>query len=824
MTCASRNYSGGDSPNILWKNWSRRVVGPVANLFEPDSLPDLVNIVVRAEAEGHQLRVVGSGWAFEDAAYSPDWMVSMVRLKRRLRSVTDFALNSQWAANQGQSAKDSLFHMESGASIAEVNEALDAAGLALPTMGGANGQSLAGAISTGTHGGDIFLPPFPDLVMAMHLVTASGREVWVERASEAITDDLRLGAALTCQDAQLLRNDELFNALLVGLGRFGIIYSYVLRVTAAFRLAEWTVQIPPSVLTAQLRLGLAQQTLIQPLLDILPDPPAALGALDVKKPRGLEVSFDTQNLNLCWVKRRWLTETNDSLNNTLVEDELCKIGARGVLDQSKHALWGAGALAAASGIWLPLAGPIWAIFVATKINWLENQLRANPEMSGGNMLALVLRVTWDIGAGFIIPGQTAQAFAARYRDTTTEGKRGPSHEILSGFAEASLQDCYRGDSVEPIFDAHRDGYINFLDAILGLAPGLKQAGYISLRWSATSKATLSMHNVESPNAVAVEVTSLSGLPDNGPWMSLLESLAFACEGRPHWGQINTMSVAVVAQMYGPKLRTWRESLASLTGSSAMFSSAYTVHRGLEPPDRLPFSAEVLSDGPIAYYRLDESTGATTAADSSWHGNHGILSPRGIKFEVPGLIGDDDAAMLFDGTGVGRITVRDQAILNPKTITMEALIMWGGPNPEPNQANQQRILEKSRESGDPGWPGYHLSILPGGAVRVELSIGRQGPPDLHTLTSTSLITPNVVTHVAGTYDGSRVAIYINGVLDATADASGDIFSSFQSSDLGIGNQVERDRPFNGIIDEVAVFDKALSEDRIGAHVAASAVTR
>jgi hypothetical protein len=85
-------------------------------------------------------------------------------------------------------------------------------------------------ISTSTHGGDISVPPFPEMVMAMHLVTIDGREVWVERASQPITDDVPLAMALACKDAEIVRNDALFNSMLVGFGRFGVVYSYVLRV------------------------------------------------------------------------------------------------------------------------------------------------------------------------------------------------------------------------------------------------------------------------------------------------------------------------------------------------------------------------------------------------------------------------------------------------------------------------------------------------------------------------------------------------------------------------------------------------------------------
>ena len=51
-----------------------------------------------------------------------------------------------------------------------------------------NGQSLIGALSTGTHGGDIELPPLVDVVVALQLVTVGGREIWVERESDGITE------------------------------------------------------------------------------------------------------------------------------------------------------------------------------------------------------------------------------------------------------------------------------------------------------------------------------------------------------------------------------------------------------------------------------------------------------------------------------------------------------------------------------------------------------------------------------------------------------------------------------------------------------------
>ena len=239
MACPSEHYSGGQTGPMTWTNWSERFRGAVNTFWEPDSLADLVNIVRRASTEGHRLHVLGSGWSMENIAHSTDWMISLRRLNRALSGVTDGALNARWAVNQ-VAGEDMLFHVEAGATVADVNDLLAARGLSMPTLGGANGQAIAGAISTGTHGGDVDLPPLADAVMAMHLVTEGGRELWIERVSQPITADVSLGMVLarSCPDTEIVRNDDVFNALLVGFGRFGIIYSYVLHVRPAFYLGR----------------------------------------------------------------------------------------------------------------------------------------------------------------------------------------------------------------------------------------------------------------------------------------------------------------------------------------------------------------------------------------------------------------------------------------------------------------------------------------------------------------------------------------------------------------------------------------------------------
>jgi FAD/FMN-containing dehydrogenase len=572
MSCPSQNYSGGQASPTNFANWSERVRGSVATFWKPNSLAELVYVVQRASTEGHMLHVVGSGWSFEDIAFSPDWMVSLEELNKPLSDVTNSALNAQWAANRS-AGQVLLFHVEAGATVAQVNDLLATSGLALPTLGGSNGQALAGAISTGTHGGDVEIPPLADAVMAMHLVTEGGRELWIERKSEPITDDAALATVLarSCPATEIVRDDELFNALLVGLGRFGVVYSYVLRVVPAFRLAEWTAMIPAASLTAALRAGVAAGTFLTPLLAMLPPPPTSLNAIDIASPRGVEVVFDTNNLGSCFVRRRWLTSDTTDLGVTYSPNALCTIGAAGVL--------------AAAGIALgPFGGiPFYGVAVGIAMTALTASLAANPGQRAGEMLAQVLTAFWGLGLGWAIPKIAGVEFGQQYQGSMGSGKRGPSSSILSGDARESRQNCFRVESIEPIFDAHSTGYLDFLDAILMSAPASKQAGYFSLRWSAMSRATLSMHNFPSAHAVAIEVTSLRGLPDNPAWMSSVEAAAVARGGRPHWGQINNLNATSTVTLFGANVAAWRSALGKLVGAKTTFSNAFTALRGLEPP-------------------------------------------------------------------------------------------------------------------------------------------------------------------------------------------------------------------------------------------------
>jgi Protein of unknown function (DUF3892)/D-arabinono-1,4-lactone oxidase len=282
---------------------------------------------------------------------------------------------------------------------------------------------------------------------------------------------------------------------------------------------------------------------------------------------------------MCWIRRRWLT-TDPDLDPVMGEDLLC--GGRGVT-ASALLVAASRALTAYAGVisGIPVYGLIKAPQILAQAIYLDAQsLRL--DLTGGEALALVLKAAWAVDAGHTVQHFAEMALEGQFKKSSTDGRRGPSHLIMTNNREVNQSECYRGDSIELIFDAHEASYIAFLETMLAVAPSFRQSGYISIRFSASSRATLSMHNVQHPHAVSVEVTSLKGLEGNADWMRFLERNAVEVKGRPHWGQINKLRSTDVLMLYEDKLNRWREVLLALSGISSTFSNAYTVQRGLEP--------------------------------------------------------------------------------------------------------------------------------------------------------------------------------------------------------------------------------------------------
>jgi FAD/FMN-containing dehydrogenase len=239
-------------------------------------------------------------------------MVSLNWLANRLSYLVDDnrgLLAPRWTAVGGTGPGGRLVHFEAGIRLAALCEQLATGNLALPTLGGSNGQALAGAISTSTHGGDWNQPPFPDIVRAVHLVFAGGKEVWIESDSNPLTQngmDALLRGVLPCPDTLIVRDDRIFNAVRVACGRFGVIYSVVLEVRTQFRVAQ-VVTTPNSAAVRQaLRSGAGTPSVFTPLLRLLKADPVPAEIVEANGvPYFFQILFNALRPSDVWATRRW---------------------------------------------------------------------------------------------------------------------------------------------------------------------------------------------------------------------------------------------------------------------------------------------------------------------------------------------------------------------------------------------------------------------------------------------------------------------------------------------------------------------------------------
>lgn len=138
-----------------------------------------------------------------------------------------------------------------------------------------------------------------------------------------------------------------------------------------------------------------------------------------------------------------------------------------------------------------------------------------------------------------------------------------------------------------------------------------------------------------------------------------------------------------------------------------------------------------------------------------------------------------------------------------------LLAWVYPRSFP--ALPERVIDKRNANVDGAFIWYLDNDLSFEAHRWQTTNGAWG-------TVAGTIALNAWTHIATSYDYSSTAndpqVYINGVLTSTTESStpaGTLASETET--LNIGNRNAADRPFNGFIDEVRVYNRALSAQEI-----------
>jgi L-gulono-1,4-lactone dehydrogenase len=178
-----------------WRNWTGDQRCTPAEVIRSSSRDELAAAIVAAAAAGRTVSVAGAGHSFTDTAMTDGTLIEI----SALRGVID------------ADPASGLVKVGGGTVLAELNEELHRLGLAMENLGDIDRQTIAGAISTGTHGTGARLRNVSAQVEAVELVTADG-EVRELDGSQA----------------------ELLRAARVGVGALGAISAVTLRCVPAF--------------------------------------------------------------------------------------------------------------------------------------------------------------------------------------------------------------------------------------------------------------------------------------------------------------------------------------------------------------------------------------------------------------------------------------------------------------------------------------------------------------------------------------------------------------------------------------------------------------
>lgn len=654
--------------------WSRRhdmpgiPVAPNASIVYPQSLEDLI-AVCGSRAPGQYIKAAGSHWALSPAAISDGTFIEthdpndvVPAMGRTLYDVVPKCLNKElldWLGEQqprafeldAPSVNEGVYfvHVESGKRIYQLYAELDqgeehipeslasyieqAYGnlcyrgpWAFPTLGGAGGQTVFGALTTGTHGGDIKFPPVCDAVVAMHLVADGGKHYWIERESLTygykLTDDTTLKSIYGTdqyggeRNFEIIRDDTVFDAVLVSAGRFGAVYSIILRVVRQYSLHE------------ERRLACWQDIkhLIPQINHDFYTRPSSATVPATTQNRFLQIVVSLTphanfQKNLCGITKRWnvgaamslgalgwgpigrservgqIVNSYDpiikgtrfsqagnshSYSNTSVSflDSACTNASfmagiveeirqevKEFVDNNQVAI--GSALAAVSVVVYVAVGAsgLWALAAALGVlllvlDKLLDELSQSPDTRLGQTLdhirdELLNRADPAEKAAGILLWQCLcyRLFQDQQGNLDFEAI---SYAVMDKHDYLDKSCTVNGDSIEVFFDATDPMLIAYVDALIAYETrqefiGKAFLGYVSLRFTGPTQALLGMERF--PVTCAVEVSGLKDVVGTKELMDFAHSFALNknVRGILHWGQRNQASMADTEDRFGDSL-------------------------------------------------------------------------------------------------------------------------------------------------------------------------------------------------------------------------------------------------------------------------------
>jgi chitodextrinase len=221
--------------------------------------------------------------------------------------------------------------------------------------------------------------------------------------------------------------------------------------------------------------------------------------------------------------------------------------------------------------------------------------------------------------------------------------------------------------------------------------------------------------------------------------------------------------------------------------------ATNINFGNVPDDPGP------TTGPFAAYSMNEGSGSTVS-DSSNNGNNGVN--YGASWSASGKFG-----------GSLNFNPQDYVDLNNLDIPGSALTIMMWFKADDFGIYDARLISKSNGTSDQSHY-WMLSTISGPKLRFRLKTSSGGTTTL--VANSGTLSTGVWTHAAVVYDGSNMIIYKDGIEVGRTAKTGSL-STNNSTPSWIGNNPTGNKGFDGMIDEVKIFNTALSFSQIQAEM-------
>ncbi|RKY10123.1 MAG: hypothetical protein DRP66_00455 [Planctomycetota bacterium] len=209
-------------------------------------------------------------------------------------------------------------------------------------------------------------------------------------------------------------------------------------------------------------------------------------------------------------------------------------------------------------------------------------------------------------------------------------------------------------------------------------------------------------------------------------------------------------------------------------------------------------------GLVGWWKLDETSG-TTANDSSGNDNHGTLKNMSGDEWTGGVI---DGALEFDGN--------NDSVLAPSMAVPETAFtfaLWFKPDADWSFASGTERFFDWMDAAGTSRPYWTFNM--GGDGKIGLGVYIDGVKYNNIKTTTSSWSSADWHHLAVTWDGTDFKVYVNAVQEGPAVTHSG--SHFANSGLCIGKRREGTWRFDGLLDDVRIYNRALDADEIAALV-------